>query len=78
MTHTYIKTAWQSLLRSLMRSVRRRAATSKRANRKLSAEILSFFILPSYRISQTPFQNNFRFADQPEVGQITQYKGVWT
>src|SRR5260221_7835305 len=34
-THTYIKTAWQSLLRSLMRSVRRRAATSKRANRKL-------------------------------------------
>jgi Isochorismatase family len=29
--HTYIKTAWQSLLRSLMRSVRRRAATSKRA-----------------------------------------------
>ena len=27
-THTYIKTAWQSLLRSLMRSVRRRAATS--------------------------------------------------
>jgi hypothetical protein len=30
-THTYIKTAWQSLLRSLMRSVRRRAATSKRA-----------------------------------------------
>ena len=30
MIHTYIKTAWQSLLRSLMRSVRRRAATSKR------------------------------------------------
>src|SRR6266404_3435553 len=30
-TQTYIKTAWQSLLRSLMRSVRRRAATSKRA-----------------------------------------------
>ena len=27
-THTYIKTAWQSLLRSLMRSVRRRVATS--------------------------------------------------
>ena len=27
-THTYIKTAWQSLLRSLMRSVCRRAATS--------------------------------------------------
>jgi hypothetical protein len=27
-THTYIKTAGQSLLRSLMRSVRRRAATS--------------------------------------------------
>ena len=26
--HTYIKTAWQSLLRSLTRSVRRRAATS--------------------------------------------------
>ena len=33
-THTYIKTAWQSLLRSLTRSVRRRAATSKRGYRR--------------------------------------------
>ena len=29
-THTYIKTAWQSLFRSLMRSVCRRAVMSKR------------------------------------------------
>src|SRR5258708_37984509 len=48
-THTYIKTAWQSLLRSLMRSVRRRAATSKRANRTSQVMVRNLSGNPTYQ-----------------------------